>query len=148
MEPAWKSRCQKSPILRAHRLGINIKIQSPGQPGAWFVSPLISAVISYLWWWWLEGTESLFKNIQNSFLWNTTKLESIFQEFWWAKDASMVVHGRNILRSALSWDVMQRTVVIPYRHFGTTYWSHLHRSRNPRRKGPLKKGPIGYPQHQ
>jgi len=60
----------------------------------------------------------------------------------------MVVHGRNILRSALSWDVMQRTVVIPYWHFGTTYWSHLHRSRNPRRKGPLKKGPIGYPQHQ
>lgn len=25
-------------------------------------------------------------------------------------DASMVVHGRNILRSALSWDIMQRCV--------------------------------------
>ena len=29
---------------------------------------------------------------------------------------------------------MQRTVVIPYSHFGTTYWSHLQGSRNPRRK--------------
>jgi len=63
-------------------------------------------------------------------------------------DASLVVRGRNILRSAPSCDIMQRRVVIPYRRFGTTYWSHLHRSRSPRRKGPLKKGPIGYPQHQ
>jgi len=71
-----------------------------------------------------------------------------FQEFRRAMDASMVVHGRNILRTALSWDIMQHKEVIPYRHFGTTHWAHLHRSRYPRRKGLLKKGTIGYPHHQ
>ena len=63
-------------------------------------------------------------------------------------DAPMGVNGRNILRYTLSWDIMQRRVVIPYQCFGTTYWSHPHRSRNTRRKGPLKKGPTGHPQHQ
>jgi hypothetical protein len=28
-------------------------------------------------------------------------------------------------RPALFWDIKQRVVVIPYRHFGTTYMSHL-----------------------
>jgi len=33
------------------------------------------------------------------------------------------------MRTALSWVVTQRVVVIPYRHFRTTYWSHLQGSR-------------------
>ena len=34
------------------------------------------------------------------------------------------------IRSALSWDITQRIVVIPYRRFGTTYRSHLQGSIN------------------
>jgi len=34
-------------------------------------------------------------------------------------------------RSALSWDITQRIVVIPYRRFRTTNQSHLQVSRNP-----------------
>jgi hypothetical protein len=29
------------------------------------------------------------------------------------------------MRSAPFWDITQRVVVIPYRRFGTIYWSHL-----------------------
>jgi hypothetical protein len=43
-----------------------------------------------------------------------------------------------LLRSALFWDVAQRTVVIPYRRFGTTYRSHLQGPRNPRFLGPWR----------
>jgi hypothetical protein len=39
------------------------------------------------------------------------------------------------MRSALFCDVTQRTVVIPYRRFGTTYRSHLQGSRDPRYVG-------------
>jgi len=39
-----------------------------------------------------------------------------------------------VVEIMLFWVIMQRLVVIPYRHFGTTYLSHLHWSRNPRRK--------------
>ena len=46
-----------------------------------------------------------------------------------------------IYRTALFLVIMQRVVVIPYRHFGTTYWSHLQGSRLD--SWPLKKGPIG-----
>jgi len=37
---------------------------------------------------------------------------------------------RNQTASGLFWDVTQRTVVIPCRRFGTTYWSHLQGSRD------------------
>jgi hypothetical protein len=55
------------------------------------------------------------------------------------------------MRSALFWDITQRWVVIVYRRFGTTYRSHLQRSRSPRRLSsltswPLKIGPIGCPE--
>jgi len=40
------------------------------------------------------------------------------------------------MRSALFWDITQRTAVISYRRFGTTYRSPLRGSKNPRRKGP------------
>jgi hypothetical protein len=30
-----------------------------------------------------------------------------------------------LMRSVLFWDITQRQVVILYRHYGTTYWSHL-----------------------
>jgi hypothetical protein len=43
------------------------------------------------------------------------------------------------MRSALFWDITRRFVVIVYRRFGTTYWSHLHGSR-------VKMGPIRYPE--
>ena len=33
------------------------------------------------------------------------------------------------MRIVLLWAIMQRVVVIPYRHFKTTYWYHLQRSR-------------------
>jgi len=48
------------------------------------------------------------------------------------------------MRSALSCDITQCVVVIPYRSFGTTYRSHLQWPRNPRRRisWPLKKGPL------
>jgi hypothetical protein len=32
-------------------------------------------------------------------------------------------------RTALFWVIMQQVVVISYRHFGTTYWSHLQNSK-------------------
>ena len=35
------------------------------------------------------------------------------------------------VRSAILWDIIQHWVVIPYRHFGTTYQSHFQGSRNP-----------------
>jgi len=34
-----------------------------------------------------------------------------------------------MLGAALLWDIMQRTVVIPYRWFGIAYRSHLQESR-------------------
>ena len=40
----------------------------------------------------------------------------------------------------LFWDITQRSVVVLYRRFGTTYWSHLEGSR------PLKMGPLGCPE--
>ena len=36
------------------------------------------------------------------------------------------------VRTALFWFIKQRVVVIPYRRFGTTYLSHLQRSREDR----------------
>ena len=36
-------------------------------------------------------------------------------------------------RYALFWGIMQRTVVLPYRRFGTTFLSHLQVSRNTKR---------------
>jgi hypothetical protein len=39
----------------------------------------------------------------------------------------------SFLRSALFWGITQHRVVILYRRFGTTYWSHLQGSRSPRR---------------
>jgi hypothetical protein len=36
--------------------------------------------------------------------------------------------------SALLWDITQRSVVVLYRSFGTTYRSHLQGSRSARRK--------------
>jgi len=36
------------------------------------------------------------------------------------------------LRPALFWIITQPVVVIPYRRFGTTYWSHLQGSRIPK----------------
>jgi len=33
--------------------------------------------------------------------------------------------------SAFFWDITQHIVVISYRHFGTTYRSHIQGSRNP-----------------
>jgi len=38
------------------------------------------------------------------------------------------------MRYVLFWDITQCMVVIPNQNFGTTYWSHLQRSRNPRSK--------------
>jgi hypothetical protein len=38
-----------------------------------------------------------------------------------------------VLRSVFFWEIMQRGVVILYRHFGTTYLSHLDGPRSPRR---------------
>jgi hypothetical protein len=38
-------------------------------------------------------------------------------------------------RFALFWDNTHRWVVVLYRRFGITYWSHLQGSRSPRRKG-------------
>jgi len=35
-----------------------------------------------------------------------------------------------ILKYALSCDITQRPVVIPYRSFGTNYWSHLERKKS------------------
>jgi hypothetical protein len=37
--------------------------------------------------------------------------------------------GKTVIRSALFWDIMWHCVVIFYRRFGTTYWSHLQGSR-------------------
>jgi hypothetical protein len=34
------------------------------------------------------------------------------------------------MQSAIFWDITQRIVIFPYRRFGTTYRSHLQRSRN------------------
>jgi len=36
------------------------------------------------------------------------------------------------LRTALFWSITQRVVDIPYRRFGTTYWSRLSRVKNKR----------------
>jgi len=36
------------------------------------------------------------------------------------------------VRSLFFWDVLQHWVVIPYWRFGTTYWSQLQGSRNPK----------------
>jgi len=36
------------------------------------------------------------------------------------------------MRSALLWDIMQHSVVFPYWHFRTIYWSLLEGSRNPK----------------
>jgi len=33
------------------------------------------------------------------------------------------------LRSSVFWDVTQRVLLVSYRCFGTTYWSHLQGSR-------------------
>jgi hypothetical protein len=50
-------------------------------------------------------------------------------------------------RSALFWDITQRRVVILYRHFGTTYRSHLQESRSKSSwTWPLKMGPISCPE--
>jgi len=38
------------------------------------------------------------------------------------------------LRSALFWDITKGILVIPYRCLGTSYRSHLQRSRNLRKK--------------
>jgi hypothetical protein len=38
------------------------------------------------------------------------------------------------MRSALLRDIMQHRVVIPYRHFGTAYQTHLQGSRNPKER--------------
>jgi len=38
------------------------------------------------------------------------------------------------LRSSLLWDITKRTMVIPYRRFGTSYRSPIQGSRSPRRK--------------
>jgi len=43
------------------------------------------------------------------------------------------------VRTALSWFVKQRVVVIPYRRFGTTYLPHLQRSREDRYVVPLRR---------
>jgi len=39
-----------------------------------------------------------------------------------------------ITKSLLFWAITQWRVVIPYRHFGTTYRSHLQGSRNPKER--------------
>jgi len=44
------------------------------------------------------------------------------------------------MRTALSWDITQRVVVIPYRRFGTTYRSNLQDSWH------LKMEPVGCPE--
>jgi hypothetical protein len=48
--------------------------------------------------------------------------------------ASTFTQNTMWIRSALFWDILQCIVVIPYWSFGTTEWSHLPESRNPRRK--------------
>jgi hypothetical protein len=47
------------------------------------------------------------------------------------------------MRSAFFWDIKQRWVVVLYRRFGTTYWSHL---QGFRLLDLLKTGPIGWPE--
>jgi len=37
-------------------------------------------------------------------------------------------------KSSLFWDVTQCRLVVGYRRFGTTYWSHLQVSMNPKRR--------------
>ena len=48
---------------------------------------------------------------------------------------------QNTMRTALFWAVKQQVVVIPYRRFGTTHWSHTQGSRILRRIRP-----IGFPE--
>ena len=51
------------------------------------------------------------------------------------------------IKSALVWNVTQRREAFPYRRFGTTYWSHIQRSRIPRRiSWPLNIWPIVCPE--
>jgi len=45
----------------------------------------------------------------------------------------------------LSWAIMQHVVVLPYRRFGATYQSHFQEC-GILDSGPLKKGPIGFPE--
>ena len=71
-------------------------------------------------------------NLLNSFLFGPTIYKILGQK---------IKH----LRSALFWEIAQRTVPIKCRRFGTTSWSHLQRPRNPVFKVriflPLKMGP-------
>ena len=61
--------------------------------------------------------------------------------------SSLILHkfysSTNIMRSALFIDITQRRVVILYRRFGRTHWSHLKRSWN---SWPFKMGPIRCPE--
>ena len=54
-------------------------------------------------------------------------------------DKSQIVDSSSKIRSrtALFWVITQRIVIIPYRHFETTYWSLLEVQRNPRKNAKM-----------
>jgi hypothetical protein len=58
---------------------------------------------------------------------------------------SDVFSSAMIMISALSWDFTHRSMVVPYRRFGTTYRAYLQGSSIPRRMVtcPVKVGPMG-----
>jgi hypothetical protein len=65
---------------------------------------------------------------------------------WFQVSAAM------LMTSALFWDITQRRMIILYRRFGTTYRSHLPRSKSPRTQEkktswPLMMGRIRCPEN-
>jgi hypothetical protein len=55
----------------------------------------------------------------------TTQQNEMTQETYHTKRNGELNKTSLILRPSLFWDGMQRRLVISYRHFGTTYRSHL-----------------------
>jgi hypothetical protein len=65
--------------------------------------------------------------------------EKVYHRAEWKK-LLRTARNRRILHMPIEslnsffWDIKQCMVVIPNQNFGTTYWSHLQGSKNPRRK--------------
>jgi len=79
----------------------------------------------------------------------TQRLKLILKEpEWESVDWLYLAQDRdNRQRSALFWYITLRIVVIPYRHFGTTYRCHLQGSRiKELDSSPMKMTPIGCPE--
>ena len=68
-----------------------------------------------------DGTDRLSRNVGHY----QSTLRNIPQKRRSHLHSSGSLRSRMYLGSALFWDFMQRRLVISYRRFGTTYWSHL-----------------------